>query len=63
MTARRSSTSAPLWIALLRNSESHDFVKMMNLARELASERQIGLTVLSTNIEPEVIYQLNESVP
>jgi len=36
---------------------------MMNLARELAAEKQIGLTVLSTNIEPEVIYQMNESVP
>jgi hypothetical protein len=43
--------------------KSHDFVQMMNLARELAAEKQIGLTVLSTNIEPEVIYQLNESVP
>ena len=43
--------------------KSHDFVQMMNLAREMATEKQIGLTVLSTNIEPEVIYQLNESVP
>ncbi|MFA6483412.1 MAG: hypothetical protein WCW62_12590 [Bacteroidales bacterium] len=41
--------------------KSNDFVQMMNLARELATEKQIGLTVLSTNIEPEVIYQLNES--
>ena len=43
--------------------KSHDFVQMMNLARELAEENQIGLTVMSTNIEPEVIYQLNESIP
>ncbi|MFA5816473.1 MAG: hypothetical protein WC865_12725 [Bacteroidales bacterium] len=59
-----------VWIAVKAHYEkvhlevykSHDFVQLMNLARELATEKQIGLTVLSTNIEPEVIYQLNESI-
>ena len=42
--------------------KSHDFVEMLSLARSLASERNLPLTVLSTNIEPEVIYTLNEAV-
>jgi len=42
--------------------KSHDFVEMLNLARNLASEKNLPLTVLSTNIEPEVIYTLNEAV-
>jgi hypothetical protein len=39
---------------------SYDFVQMMNLARQIASERKINLAVLSTDITPELIYRLNE---
>jgi hypothetical protein len=42
--------------------KSHDLVQMMDLVRKLTAEKQNGLTVLSTNIEPEVICQLNESI-
>ena len=41
---------------------SYDFVQMMNLARQIASERKLKLAVLSTDITPELIYRLNEAV-
>jgi len=37
---------------------SHNFVDMLNLAYKMADERGLTLTVLSTNIEPELIYHL-----
>jgi hypothetical protein len=37
---------------------SHNFVEMLNLAHQIADERGMKLTVLSTNIEAELIYQL-----
>jgi len=40
---------------------SHNFVEMLNLAHQMADERGIKLTVLSTNIEAELIYQLEHS--
>ncbi|MFA6126363.1 MAG: hypothetical protein WC699_03570 [Bacteroidales bacterium] len=36
--------------------QSHDFAGMMNLARNMAAEKNLKLCVLSTNIEPELIY-------
>jgi hypothetical protein len=41
---------------------SYDFIQMMNLARQIATERNLKLAVLSTNILPELIYRLNEAV-
>jgi len=35
---------------------------MMNLARKIATERNLKLAVLSTDITPELIYRLNEAV-
>jgi len=35
---------------------SHDFVEMLSLAHRMADERGLKMTVLATNIEPEVIY-------
>jgi hypothetical protein len=40
---------------------SYNFVGMLNLAHQLADERGIKLTVLSTNIEAEMIYQLEHN--
>ena len=37
---------------------SHNFVEMLHLAYKMADERGMKLTVLSTNIEPELIYHL-----
>ena len=37
---------------------SHDFVEMLGLAMKMADERGIKLSVLSTNIEPDLIYHL-----
>jgi hypothetical protein len=37
---------------------SHNFVEMLSLASRMADERGMRLTVLSTNIEPELIYHL-----
>jgi hypothetical protein len=39
---------------------SYNFDLMMKLARRIAKERNIKLTVISTNISPELIYQINE---
>jgi hypothetical protein len=55
-----------VWIAAESDHEkvtskvyrSHDFVEMLNLAYKMANERGMKLTVLSTNIEPELIYHL-----
>jgi len=41
---------------------SYDFLQMMNLARKIATERNLKLAVLSTDIIPELIYRLNEAV-
>ncbi|MFA6128801.1 MAG: hypothetical protein WC699_15990 [Bacteroidales bacterium] len=35
---------------------SHDFVQMLRLAHKMAHEKGLKMTVLATNIEPEVIY-------
>lgn len=40
---------------------SHNFVEMLTLAHKMADERGIKLTVLSTNIDTELIYQLEYS--
>jgi len=53
-----------VWIAESDNHEnvtskvyrSHNFAEMLTLAHKMANERGIALTVLSTNIEAEVIY-------
>jgi hypothetical protein len=37
---------------------SHNFVDMLTLAHRIANEKGLTLTVLSTNIEPELIYHL-----
>ena len=37
---------------------SHNFVEMLNLAHQMADERGMKLTVLSTNVETELIYRL-----
>lgn len=37
---------------------SHNFVEMLNIAHQMADERGMKLTVLSTNIEAEIIYQM-----
>ena len=37
---------------------SHNFAEMLSLAYKMAGERGLTLTVLSTNIEPELIYHL-----
>jgi len=55
-----------VWIAEAENYRkvtskvyrSHNFVEMLNLAHQMADERGMKLTVLSTNIEAELIYQL-----
>jgi hypothetical protein len=41
---------------------SHNFVDMLNLAHQLSAERQIPLAVISTYIEPELIYRLEPTV-
>jgi hypothetical protein len=41
---------------------SHNFVEMLTLAYKMADERGIKLTVLSTNIEPEFIYQCEQNI-
>jgi hypothetical protein len=41
---------------------SHNFVEMLNLAHQMADERGMKLTVLSTNIEAELIYRLEPTV-
>ena len=40
---------------------SYNFPLMMNLARKIAKEHNIKLAVISTNISPELIYQINAS--
>lgn len=36
---------------------SHNYVRMLNLAYRLSEERNLPLAVISTNIEPELIYR------
>jgi hypothetical protein len=58
-----------VWIAvegqfdLVRSKvyRSHNFVDMLNLAHQMADERGMKLTVLSTNIEIDLIYKLEHS--
>ena len=53
-----------VWIAESGNHEnvtskvyrSHNFAEMLSLAHKIANERGMTLTVLSTNIDAEVIY-------
>ena len=40
---------------------SHNFVEMLNLAHKMAEDRGMKLTVLSTNIEAEVICRLDHA--
>jgi hypothetical protein len=35
---------------------SHNFVEMLRLAHRMAEEKGLKMTVLATNIQPEVIY-------
>lgn len=40
---------------------SHNFPEMLNMAINMANQRGIKLTVLSTNVEPELIYHKQTS--
>jgi hypothetical protein len=45
----------------LKVYRSYHFAGMMNLAHQMADEKGMKLTVLSTNIEAEVIYQVEHA--
>ena len=57
-----------VWIAAEGNYQSvcskvyrsYNFAVMLNLAHKIADEKGMKLTVLATNVEAEVIYQVDK---